>query len=434
MESGSLRVRLSIMMFAQYLGIGAWAVPLATFISTKPIEGGLNFSPAQTALIYSATAFIGLVAPLVLGLLADRLFAAQRILGVLHLSGATILFFAGRYCESRLPILQQLPENHLLEAETQETFRVLFLYMLGNAVVLVLTVAISNVVCFRNLQHPKKSFGSIRLFGTVAWIIINITLDIFGNAFSAEPLYLAAYCSLFAGVYSFTLPHTPPRGHGKTIGEAIGLPALGMFRNSDFRILIASALCMAAIQQFYSVFTNPFLKSLNAPKPTALQTVAQFSEVICMMLCPYVMLRFGMKWTLAIGICGWVVRNLIFAVGSLPLISIVGLPLHGMCYTFFFIVANIYVDRHAPGDLRASAQGIFTFTSMGCGTLIGNFVSARVLESMNANGSTDWTFFWLVPAAAALVVFVFFVYFFRETAQTIPDDPPENKLEPETVS
>jgi len=222
------------------------------------------------------------------------------------------------------------------------------------------------------------------------------------------------------------MPRTPPTGHGKSFGEAIGLPTLGMFRNPGFRVLILSALCMAAIQQFYSVYTNKFLADLGAPKPTALQTAAQFSEVACMLLFPFALAKFGMKWTLAVGIFGWAVRNAIFATESIWLIGGLGLPLHGMCYTFFFVVANVYVDRQAPADLRASAQGIFAFTSMGCGTLLGNFVSGQVLEDMQTGGRTEWTFFWLVPCLAALAVFVFFVAFYTERApETVPSLPIE---------
>lgn len=423
MESGPIRVRLSILMFVQYMGIGAWAVPLATFLSMSPALGGLGFSPTQVALIYSASAFVGLIAPLFLGLLADRLFAAEKLLGVLHLAMAVVLFYAGEYCAGRQAVLRLTPDTF---GDVRETFRTLFLFMLANAVFMVLSISVCNVVTLRNLKNPKKSFGSVRLFGTVSWIVINIAVDVFGTAFSPMPLYVAAACSVAAGLYAFTLPHTPPTGHGKSFGEAIGLPALGMFRNPGFRVLILSALCMAAIQQFYSVYTNKFLADLGASKPTALQTAAQFSEVACMLLFPFALAKFGMKWTLAVGIFGWAVRNAIFATESIWLIGGLGLPLHGMCYTFFFVVANVYVDRQAPADLRASAQGIFAFTSMGCGTLLGNFVSGQVLEDMQTGGQTEWTFFWLVPCLAALAVFVFFVAFYTERApETVPSLPIE---------
>jgi nucleoside transporter len=407
MESGPIRVRLAAMMFGQYLIYGAWAAPLATYLRFTPERGGLGFTPSQTSWIYSATAIAGLLAPLILGLLADRLFPTQRLLGVLHLVGAGILFAAARFCSA-----QQESLSH--SADDGWTFRVLLVLMLANAFVLILTLALCNVTGLRNLREPKKSYGRIRLFGTVGWIVVNVALDTLGRPVSAQPLYVAAAGSVAMGIYSFTLPHTPPARLGKGIGEALGLPALRMFRHSDFRVLIACALCMAAAQQFYGVYANPFLHDLGAAKPTALQSLAQVSEVVCLLAFPLVLARCGFKITLAIGIFGWVIRNLLFATGWLPAIAAIGLPLHGMCFSFFFLVANVYVDRHAPVHLRASAQGILTFTVAGVGTLLGNSVSARVVEANEGPTGVDWVWFWIVPAAAAAAVFVFFVAFFRD--------------------
>lgn len=424
MESGKIRVRLAVMMFLQYSIIGAWAVPLATYLMAPPQAGGHGFSAAQVAWIYSATAFVGLLAPLMLGLLADRLFAAQKLLASLHVVGAGVLLAAGAYCDERQQLARSTDD---LPGVAGETFGILLGLMILNAFVVVLTLALSNVTGFRNLKHPKRSFGGVRLYGTVAWIVVNVGIDFVGNPSSAQPLYVASVLSFVMAIYSLTLPHTPPARVGKGIAQALGLPALKMFRDPGFRILILSALCMAAVQQFYSVYTNPFLKDIQAPRPTALQTVAQFSEVGCMLVFPWVLAKYGVKITLAVGVLGWVVRNLIFATGSVPAIALAGLPLHGMCYTFFFVVANVYVDKHAPGHLRASAQGIFTFTSMGCGTLLGNFVSARVLESQRAVGITDWTTFWLVPAIAAAIVFVAFLILFREDPAPLHAEGPSPK-------
>ena len=414
MEPGPIRARLSLMMFGQYLILGAWAVPLATYLLKAPAEGGLGFSPSQTSWVYSTTAIAGLLAPLVLGLLADRLFAAQRLLGVLHFAGAVILFAMARFCAHQQAELRASAD---LTGDVRWTFGVLMALMMANSLVLILTLALCNVTGFRNLKEPKKSYTGVRLFGTVAWIVVNVAIDVFGDPLSAQPLYVAAIGSLAMGVYSFTLPHTPPARIGKGIAEAIGLPALKMFRRPAFRVLIVCGMCMAAVQQFFGVYANPYLTDLGVAKPMALQTVAQVFEVICMLAFPAVLARYGFKTTLAVGIFGWVVRNLLFATGWLPAIAAIALPLHGMCYTFFFVVANIYVDRNAPPHLRASAQGIFTFTVSGIGTLLGNSLSAQVLEANRAADGMHWLWFWLVPAAAAAVVFALFVSFFRDDPQ-----------------
>jgi nucleoside transporter len=411
MEPSPIRARLALMMFGQYLIYGAWAVPLASYLLTPPAHGGLGFTPAETSWIYSGTAIAGLLAPTVLGLLADRLFAAQRLLGVLHLLGAGILFAAARFCSHQQALLRTE------DGPTRDfTFAVVMALMLANAFVVILTLALCNVTGFRNLKQPKRSYGSVRLFGTVGWIVVNVALDLFGDPLSAQPLYVAAAGSLVMGIYCFTLPHTPPARIGKGIAEALGLPALKMFRQSGFRVLILSGLCMAAVQQFFAVYANPYLRDLGVSKPTALQTLAQVSEVLCLIAFPFVLARIGFKATLAIGIFGWVVRNALFATGWLPAIAAVGLPLHGMCFAFFFLVSNVYVDRHAPSHLRASAQGILTFTVSGVGTLIGNSAAGQVLEINRSSAGTDWTWFWVTPAVVAAAVFVFFAAMFRDDA------------------
>jgi len=417
MEPGPLRARLALMMFGQYLILGAWAVPLASYLLEQPSSGGLGFTPGQTSWIYSTTAIAALLTPLIMGLLADRLFATQKLLGFLNILGAGLLFLTARYCSQQQTAIREAVDPAV---EIQRTFTLLMVFMFANSMVLILTLSLCNVTGFRNLREPKKSYGLIRLYGTVAWIIINMSIDFLGEPMSAQPLYVAAIASMVVGLYSFTLPHTPPSRLGKGIGEAIGLPALKMFHRPSFRILIICALCMSAIQQFYGVYANPYLRDLGAFKPMALQTMAQASEVVCLIFFPVVLIRYGFKVTLGIGILGWIIRNLLFATGWLPLIGVVGLPLQGMCFAFFFLVANVYVDRHAPLHLRASAQGIMTFAAAGIGTLLGNYLSGEVLESCVSNGAIDWAWFWLVPAAGASVVFVFFVMFFQDDHHVVP--------------
>ncbi len=354
MPSGSTRVRLGLMMFGQYLILGAWAVPLASYLLARPEEGGLGFSPTQTSWIYSCTAVAALLAPMLLGILADRLFATQRLLGILNFLGSAILFGAAQFCSHQQLVIRSADNPELAR---EWTFAVLMPLMLANSLVLILSLCLTNVTGFRNLREPKKSYGGIRLFGTIAWILVNVLTDFLGNPLSAQPLYIASAASFVMGFYSFTLPHTPPSRFGNSLGDSVGLPALKMFRRPGFRVLILCALCMAAVQQFYGVYANPYLRELGAIKPTALQTLSQVSEAVCMLAFPLFLARYGFKTTLTIGIIGWVVRNLLFATGWLPLIGAIGLPLHGMCFTFFFMVLNVYVDRHAPVNLRAAPRG-----------------------------------------------------------------------------
>ena len=453
------RFRLSAMMFGQYLILGSWAVTLATYLMSPPTRGGLNFPPADTGLIYSTMALAGLIAPIFLGLLADRLFAAEKLMAVLHFIGAILIGLAGWWClaqqpkievayraaaatefvegipvlemEGRLALLaaSALPENRKqvreslqrvnrapeLERLTHETFWPLFLLMLGYSFCNVTWLTLGSVIAFRNLHNPQRSFGRIRLYGTVGWIVAGVQLEFFWNTISPAALFLSAGLSIAFGLYALTLPYTPPTGRSKSLADALGLPALSIFRDGSIRVLIACSLGMAAVQQFYGVYTNRFLTELQIPYPAAVQTIAQVSEVICMMLFPFVLDRFGLKATMALGLLGWILRNGVFATESMPAVVIVGLPLHGMSYAFFFILASMYVDRKAPPHLRASAQGIFMFVSTGMGTLLGNWFSARVVQAQTVGDVVNWSNVWLVPTVLSMVFLLAYLAFFHET-------------------
>ena len=223
----------------------------------------------------------------------------------------------------------------------------------------------------------------MRLFGTVGWIVVNVAIDLFGDPLSAQPLYVAAVGSLVMGIYAFTLPHTPPArlGQGHRRGD-------GRAGAQDVRAIRAFASWSAVhcswprCSSSTACMPTRSCATSGPSKPTALQTLAQASEIVCLLSFPLVLARYGFKVTLAIGVFGWVVRNALFATGWLPLIAIVGLPLHGMCFTFFFVVTNVYVDRHAPPHLRASAQGILHVHRVaGSGRCSATILSAEVLRS-----------------------------------------------------
>jgi nucleoside transporter len=451
------------MMFGQYLILGSWIVTLATYLMSSPARGGLNFPAADAAWIYSTTAFAGIVAPLFIGLLADRLFAAEKLMGVLHLLGAVLLGVAGWWCFDRQPqvaaayraaaaseiiegipvleweqrilsnpqapslaeqrqvaqSLQRVNESPEVIRQVRETFLPLLLLMSAYSFCLITTLALGNVVAYRNLPDPQHTFSRVRLFGTVGWIVAGLQIELFLEVISAAPLFSAAGLSAVLGLYCFTLPRTPPAGQSRSLGEAFGLPALSMFRESSFGALIFCALGIAVVQQFYTVYANRFLTEMRLPHPAAVQTVAQVAEVLCMLLLPFALRRLGVKLTILLGILGWVARNAIFATGQAAAIIGIGLPLHGLSYTFFFIVASMYVDRHAPPHLRASAQGIFTFVASGAGPLLGNWLSAKVVQSNTMGDSVSWPTVWLVPAGISGLILLICLVLFHDS-QTRP--------------
>ncbi len=453
------RPRLVGMMFGQFLILGSWIVTLATFLMASPLKGGLGFSPGNTNWIYSSLAVAGILCPVFVGLLADRLFAAEKLMAGLHLVGGLLLLTAGWWTNDRQHVIaqafndaastEQINGVPLLEADRRfdaspstandversqikqafervnrspavaEAISATFIPMLGLMFLYsfcgVITLTLSNVIAFRNLRDPQHSFGGVRLFGTVGWIVAGVQLELFWNTISATPLFVAGVLSIVFAISCLRLPHTPPAGGHKSLAEAFGLPAFTMFRDRSFCVLIGCTFGIAAVQQFYSIYTNRFLVELHAPYPAAVQTIAQVSEVCCMLLVPFALRYGGVKWTMAFGIVCWIVRNVVFATNSLPVVLIAGLPLHGMSYAFFMIVASMFVDRRAPVKLRASAQAIYTCVSLGLGTLVGNWISAKVVEAQTIGDIVDWANVWLVPAGISAGILVIFVAFFRES-------------------
>ncbi len=427
---GRKHVPLSVMMLGLYLAMGAWAISLATYLAAPVEEGGLGFTKSQVAWVYSAGAFSALIGPLFLGLLSDRLFQSQRLLAVFQITMAFIMLGLASWCS--------IHRENLLNGTAQpgEITPYIFILMLGYTFCNNLSISLTNIIGYRNLVDPKHEFGRIRLWGTVGWIVVNVVIQFACGSVSPCPLYIAGILGLIGGVSSWFLPRTPPKGGGKSISEALGVPALGMFRDPGFAMLIFAAFVMAAVQQFYSVYGNTFLKEIQVPFPTAVQTIAQVSEVIFLLVFPFALARFGMRRTLMIGIAGWAVRNLIFATQAPELIIFLGLPIHGMCFTFFFIVAGVYVDRHALPHLRASAQGIFVFATSGMGVLVGNHSAAAVLESSPNPSQPDWQSFWMIPVYVTLCVGIVFTFVFREP-KVYPQRehpmpiPPKSNLKPE---
>ncbi len=450
------RFRLSCMMFGQYLIVGSWAVTLATYLMSSPLKGGLHFPAAYAGGVYSTMAIAGIIAPISFGLLADRLFAAQKLLGVLHLIGAVLLGAAGYWCESQQPRInasyraiagiEAVDGIAILEWETRldsitpevrralkeafarverspalreslnDAFYPLFALMFCYAFCSVTTLTLTNVVAFRNLSDPRRSYGNVRLVGTIGWIVAGLSLELFWNPISPDPLYFAAGLSLVMGLGCFALPNTPPARTSKTLGEALGLPAFSMFRERSFSVLIACTLAIGVVQQFYAIYANRFLNELHSPYPAAVQTLAQVSEVGCMALLPLMLYRFGLKTTMILGLIGFILRNAMFATASLPVVAFIGLPMQGIAYTFFVIVASMDVDRNAPSHLRASAQGIFTFVSMGAGTLLGNWLSGVVVQSQTIGDVVAWQTVWLIPTVMSAVVTLACLILFREPA------------------
>jgi nucleoside transporter len=391
----SVRARLSAMMFLQFFIWGAWFVTLGTYLGQ-----GLSFDGVQVAAAYSTMPWGTIVAPFFIGMVADRFFAAERVLGVMHFVGAGLLFLAS----------------------TVSTPGQFFWVLLAYAFCYSPTLALVNAISFNQMASPAKQFPAIRVFGTIGWIVAGLCVGFMGVEATPVPLRIAAGASLALGLFSLGLPHTPPKslGHKVTVRDVLGLEALSLMKRRSFAIFVLGSLLICVPLAFYYGFTNLFLNEKGIVNAAGKQTLGQISEVLFMLVMPFFFRRLGVKWMLVVGMAAWATRYLLFAFGNpaeLVFMYYLGIVLHGVCYDFFFVTGQIYVDNTAPKTIQASAQGFITLVTYGVGMLIGTFISGMVvkgyqLAANNPAAGHDWTSVWLVPASMALVIILLFAFFF----------------------
>ena len=391
----STRLQLSFMMFMNFFVWGAWYVTMGTFLKSIPAV-----TDVQVGLAYGTQSLGAIIAPFVIGLIADRYFSAQKILGILHLFGATILFY-------------------ISTIDGFATFYpAIFIYM----VIYMPTLALVNAVSFKQMANPEKEFSSVRLWGTIGWIVAGLIIG--GMAWEqtnglVNTFKLAAGVSVVLGFFSFTLPDTPPprKGTKTTFGEIVGLEAIGLLKDRNFLIFFLSSLLLCIPLAFYFQETNIFLNELKLEGAAGKMAFGQMSEAIFLVLMPLFFVRLGVKKMMLIGMGAWVVRYLLFAygnAGSGVWMLYTGIILHGICYDFFFVTGQIYTDERAGERIRSSAQGMITLATYGVGMLIGFWIAGLVAEKYTLADGHAWRSIWVVPAAIAGAVFLIFALFFKD--------------------
>ncbi len=399
-----IQAKLSAMMFLEFFIWGAWYTAVAVYMTANGMEN-LTHWP------FTVNPIAAIAAPFFVGLIADRYFATEKVLGVLHMLGAVFMFLT--------PFAVGFPT-------------VFILLLLAYNLCYMPTISLTNTLAFHNMEDQEKQFPIIRVFGTVGWIVAGLMVSFVLGYFLTEnlkpeetalPLYLTSAASLLLGVYSFFLPHTPPPAKGEevSIRSIVGADALKQLGSKSFYVFLASSLLISIPLAAYYNFTQLFLGATGFENIAATQTIGQVSEVIFMVLIPFFFIRLGVKWMLAAGMFAWVARYALFALGApteAAWMILAGIALHGICYDFFFVTGQIYVDKKATAAVRGQAQGLIVLITYGVGMLIGAQLAGLLynafLDDAVALTLNQWHDFWWVPAAFAFIVMIIFIVLFDD--------------------
>jgi nucleoside transporter len=389
------RIRLSLMMFLNYVIWGSWYVTLGAYLTIN-----LKFTGTQTGAVFGTTAVACMISPFFVGLIADRFFASERVVAALHLAGAVLLYLVTK----------------------ATSFGSVYALMLIYCLCYFPTIALTNSLTLQHLEDTGRDFPLIRVFGTLGWIAIGVTIGRLGVETSTVPFLLAAGASVVVSIFSLTLPHTPPpsKGQSVTMRRILGLDALVMLKRVSFAVFAVASILACIPLTFYFSFTNAYLNELHVHNAAGKMALGQASEVVMMLLMPFILRRVTVRTILIMGLLAWSVRYMLLAYGN-PSSGIwmfyVAILLHGICYDFFFMTGQLYTDQEAPANLRSAAQGLITFLTYGVGMLIGSLISGRTVDYFTRTVGTvvtrDWRAFWTTSALSASIILLLITIFFR---------------------
>lgn len=405
MSRFSVGVRLGVMMFLQFFVWGAWYVTIGNYMIAHGM-GDLTHWP------YTVNPLAAIVSPFFLGLVADRYFSTERVLGVLHLLGGVAML--------------------LVPQATGHPTLFIGLLLVHNLCYMP-TIGLANSLSFHNIEDQEKQFPLIRVFGTIGWIAAGLFISFVLGAMSgsvqanetALPIYTAGIAGIVVGLYAFTLPHTPPHAAGQKVSlrSIAGIDALKTLGSPSFYVFVVSSLLICIPLAAYYNFSPILVKNVGFSNVEATMSLGQMSEVVFMLLMPLFFRRLGVKWMILVGMGAWVLRYALFALavpGSVFWMIVVGILLHGICYDFFFVTGYIYMDKKSTPAIRGQAQGLFVLLTNGVGMLIGAQVAGNLFTAMGGAEMTasQWQTFWFIPAAFAGAILVFFALAFRDRVDT----------------
>lgn len=405
------RLQLSTMMFLEFFIWGAWFVTLGTFLINN-----LHATGAETGAVFSTQSWGAIIAPFVIGLIADRYFNAEKILGILHLAGAVLMY----------------------QMYTAPDVSIFYPYVLVYMILFMPTLALVNSISFNQMKDTGKEFPKVRVWGTIGWIVAGLAISFVflwdapenvKGGLMKNTFLLASVASLILGVFSFTLPKTPPtvpKGAKVKVSEILGLDALKLLKDKNFLIFFIASILICIPLAFYYQYANPFLQDIGVTNATAKMSLGQFFEVFFLLMLPFIFKKFGFKITILAGMLAWAIRYALFAYGNagdLYFMLIIGIILHGICYDFFFVSGQIYTDAKAGPKFKSAAQGLITLATYGVGMLIGYEIAGLIADAYKTGENAfDWKMIWIIPSIIALVVFILFALFFHDKNEKPVDE------------
>lgn len=399
--NSTVRIKLSVMMFLEFFIWGAWFVTLGTYLAIN-----LQASGSETASVFSTQSWGAIIAPFIIGLIADRYFNAEKILGILHIAGALLMY-------------------QMYQSQEVGMF---YTYVLGYMILYMPTLALVNSVAFNQMKDPEKEFSNIRVWGTIGWILAGLSISYIFHWDSSEGVtqgllkntfLLSGIAAFILGIFSFVLPKTPPKvvsNEKIRVSDLLGLDALKLLKDKNFAIFFISSILICIPLAFYYQNAHPFLTSAGIENPTGKMAIGQISEALFLLLIPVFFVRYGFKKTILVGMLAWAIRYALFAYGNggdLSFMLIIGIALHGICYDFFFVSGQIYTNSKAGEKYKSAAQGLITLATYGVGMLVGFAVAGWITDNYKMlDGTINWQMVWIIPAGIAFAVFLLFALLF----------------------
>ena len=377
---------------------GAWYGQMGKYLFTT-----LHATGDQIGSAYATFSIASIVAPFFVGMIADRYFSAQKVMGVLNILGAIILYF-------------------LIQNQDADMF---FWYILAYTLTFAPNLALSSSIAMNQMSNPEKEFPAIRVVGTIAWIVITNIIGYYAVGDKVTIFQIAMFTSIAWAAFSFTLPNTPPKATEATsASQILGTDAFVLFKDRSFLVFFICSILVCIPLSFYYAHANLSLTESNMTNVENKMSLGQVSEVGFMLLIPFALSKFGIKKMLIVGLIAWITRFICFGYGdgiSSEWMLYLAIVLHGVCYDFFFVTGQIYTDNKAGEKIKNSAQGLITFATYGVGMGIGSILSGKVLDRYTTKlgdiSTHNWTSVWLVPAAISVVVLIIFVLVFKDNTR-----------------